>query len=309
MNYNITNNPCYGDSLGIIKALVPDTSYTYEYLWSTTEITDIINGLSAGFYTVVINADSGLCLLYDTLEITEPPPVISPQGDTAFCLGDSVMLNLGSFNDFLWNDNYNGQFRWISQEDSFIISVEDYNGCWSIPDTISIRQDLPPFVAIGEDTTVCLGASLYFDAGDGYDAYLWSTNSALSSINVQYTGTYWVRVYEKTCIVTDTINVYNCPAKFIVPNVFTPNGDGINDVFNIEYQNIWEFEIRIYSRWGNRIYRSSDLEKPWNGMIKGQEAIEGVYFWEIIYEEYDGKGDGYEPKKIKGTVTLYRNKY
>ena len=94
-----------------------------------------------------------------------------------------------------------------------------------------------------------------------------------------------------------------------MPNVFTPNGDGKNDVFEIEYQNIWEFEIRIYNRWGTRVYRSSDLEKPWNGMIKGQEAIEGVYFWEIIYEEYDGKGDGYEAKKVKGTVTLFPNSY
>ena len=307
MNYNITDNPCYGDSAGSIIPIVPDTNYTYNFIWSNNTTNAGAYNLGAGNYTVTISADSGFCMLYDTLQITQPPEIFCDQGDTAFCIGDSVMLDLGNYVSFQWNDNFTNQYRWVSQKDSFIVRVEDANACWSLGDTIYIRQDLPPLITLAEDTTICLGGSVNLDAGSGYDAYLWSNNSALSSITAYNTGVYWVRVFEKTCISTDTVEIFNCPPKFIVPNVFTPNGDGYNDVFSIEYQNIWNFEIRIYNRWGTRVFISDDLDNMWNGKINGQDAIEGVYFWEIIYEEYNGQGGGNTAKKVKGTVTLLRN--
>jgi gliding motility-associated-like protein len=306
MNYNVTDNPCFGDSLGIILPIPPDTSYVYSYHWSNNTDSSVANNLSAGIYTVTVSADSGYCLLYDTLQITEPPEIFCSQNDTAFCIGDSVMLDLGGFVNFDWNDGYSNQYRWVSQKDSFVVRVQDADGCWSLPDSIHIRQDLPPFILLPDDTTICQGGSVLLDAGDGFDSYLWSNNSAMSSITVYNIGMYWVIVSEKTCKSTDTIEIFNCPAKFIVPNVFTPNGDGYNDYFDIEYQNIWKFEIKIYNRWGTKIYSSNNLEDPWDGKIKGQPATEGVYFWEIIYQEYNGQGGGNPDKKIKGTLSLYR---
>jgi gliding motility-associated-like protein len=88
--------------------------------------------------------------------------------------------------------------------------------------------------------------------------------------------------------------------------VFTPNGDGFNDELEIEYQNIFKYEIKIYNRWGVRVFESEDLNNPWNGKIKGMDAVEGVYFWEIIYQEYNGQGGGNVTKGLKGTVSLYR---
>jgi len=308
MNYNITNNSCFADSAGVISPVVPDTNYTYNYQWSNNTNAVVANGLTAGCYTVTISADSGFCVLYDTLQITQPPEIFCDQGDTAFCIGDSVMLDLGNFVSFSWDDNFANQYRWVSQKDSFIVRVKDVDGCWSSPDTINVRQDLPPLIALADDTTICLGGYVTLDAGAGYDTYLWSNNSAMSSITTYNTGLYWVIVSDRTCKSVDTVEIFNCPPKFIVPNVFTPNGDGINDFFEIEYQNIWEFEIKIYNRSGTKIYSSTSLENPWNGQIKGQDAIEGVYFWEIIYQEYNGQGGGATDKKVNGTVSLYRNK-
>ena len=306
MNYTVTDNPCNGDSLGNIQAQIPDPNFYYQYFWSTGDTLDFIDSLTAGTYYITVSADSGLCNVKDTLLVIEPLPVICPQGDTAFCIEDSVQLDLGFFDTYLWNDGYNSQFRWVSQADSFIISVEDADGCWSVPDTINIREDLPPIIDLGADTTICLGEYVVLDAGDGFDEYLWSANSSMSSVKVYYTGEYWVRVREKTCVVSDTIELFNCPPKFIVPNVFTPNGDGYNDVFNIEYQNIWEFQVKIYDRWGVKVHQSVNLENPWDGTVNGQEAAEGVYFWQIIYQEYNGKGGGYEDKMQQGTISLFR---
>ena len=306
MKYKITNNLCNGDSLGIIQAVVPDPSYFYLYQWSTGDTLDFTDSLPAGDYSIIVNADSGLCTVVDSLTVTQPPPVICPQGDTAFCIEDSVLLDLGNFVSYIWSDSYQGQYRWMAYPDTFVISVEDIDGCWSVPDTISIREDLPPIVDLGNDTTICLNESVLLDPGSGFDEYLWSSNSMMSNITIYYTGVYWVRVREKTCIVSDTIEVFNCPPKFIVPNVFTPNGDGTNDVFNIVYQNIWEFEVRTYDRWGVKVFQTTDLTNQWNGRVNGRESAEGVYFWEIIYQEYNGKGGGYEDKVVRGTLSLYR---
>ncbi len=309
MAYNVTDNPCNGDSLGIIQSIVPDPNYIYIYQWSTGDTLSIVDSLFAGQYTVLVSADSGLCTVIDTISVGEPPPVICPQGDTAFCVDDSVLLDLGNFVTYLWNDNYQGQYRWMNQPDTFVISVEDIDGCWSVPDTISIREDQRPIVYLGPDTTICLHENVLLDAGSGMDNYLWSNNSAMSTLQAYYTGVYWVRVNRKTCVVSDTIELFNCPPKFIVPNVFTPNGDGYNDVFNIDYQNIWEFQVKIYDRWGVKVFQSTNLESPWNGKVNGRDAAEGVYFWQIIYQEYNGKGGGYEDKMVRGTVSLYRTSY
>ena len=307
MNYNITNNPCFADSTGLISPIIPDSNYTYDYQWSNNTTDAIASDLGAGFYTVTVSADSGLCVLVDTLQISQPPEIFCDQSDTATCIGDSVMLDLGNYISFIWNDNYTNQYRWVSQKDSFIVRVKNADGCWSFPDTINVRQDLPPLIVLADDTTICVGGYVILDAGTGYDAYLWSTNSAMSSITAYNTGIYWVIVSEKTCKSIDTVIIFNCPAKFIVPNVFTPNGDGYNDYFEIVFQNIWEFEIKIYNRWGTRVYKSENLESQWDGRINGQDATEGVYFWQIVYTEYDGKGGGSTDKKVNGTVSLYRN--
>ncbi len=306
MNYNITNNLCFGDSIGSILALIPDSNYYYNYIWSNGDTTDFINGLGAGDYYVEVGADGGLCIVYDSLEITQAPQIYSPQTDTAFCLGDSVMLNLGDFQDFYWQDMHQGQYRWVSNADTFYIKVQDEDGCWSLLDTIDIRSDSPPNIGLGSDTTICMDETVELDAGAGFEEYLWSNNSAMRSITINNTGEYWVRVKERTCYAYDSIMVNNCPAKFIVPNVFTPNGDGYNDYFEIEYQNIWAFEIRVYSRWGLLVHKGSNLDMPWDGKILGQDAVEGVYFWHIYYEEYNGQGGGYDKKTVKGTVTIMK---
>lgn len=86
------------------------------------------------------------------------------------------------------------------------------------------------------------------------------------------------------------------------PNVFTPNGDGVNDEFRPLFQSIKGFSIVIYNRWGKKVYESSDLGKGWDGKIGGREAAEGVYYYVCEAEGYL-KG---ERHRKKGSVTILR---
>jgi gliding motility-associated-like protein len=88
----------------------------------------------------------------------------------------------------------------------------------------------------------------------------------------------------------------------IIPNIFTPNNDGINDFFN-PTKNIGMLinQVSIYSRWGNIVYECSLPKNLWDGKIKSENATDGNYFWVIEYQNSKG-----EQNKIKGFITLIR---
>jgi gliding motility-associated-like protein len=90
---------------------------------------------------------------------------------------------------------------------------------------------------------------------------------------------------------------------FEVPNVFTPNGDGQNDVFKVHGEAIDEFEAKIYNRWGRKIYEWNDINGYWDGKITGTEASPGVYY--IVIKAKDRRGKTY---KYEGYIHLIREK-
>jgi gliding motility-associated-like protein len=88
---------------------------------------------------------------------------------------------------------------------------------------------------------------------------------------------------------------------YYAPNVFSPNGDGINDVFQIYVKGIREFHLQIHDRWGELVFRSDNPNAAWNGTLNGRELPNGVY----VYDVYVIYQDGVVYKK-KGSITLVR---
>ncbi|NPA36815.1 MAG: T9SS type B sorting domain-containing protein [Chlorobi bacterium] len=89
-----------------------------------------------------------------------------------------------------------------------------------------------------------------------------------------------------------------------VPNVFTPNGDGINDEFRVAYRSLKKYRIDIYNRWGRRVYSSTQPGLGWDGTIGKGQAAPGVYFYVIEAEGYLEN----EKYKLNGSITLIRGK-
>lgn len=138
------------------------------------------------------------------------------------------------------------------------------------------------------------------------DTWPWD---ASAEIWIDTPGTYTLYVMDTAgCMAHSELNITeeDCTPKFEAPNVFTPNGDGINDVFKLKtMEKLFEFEIRIFNRWGNQVlaYNGEPEEFEWNGKIKGngQDAADGVYFYVATYKDYKGK-----KKKQSGSVTILR---
>ena len=87
-----------------------------------------------------------------------------------------------------------------------------------------------------------------------------------------------------------------------MPSAFTPDKDGLNDIFRVKYPfPVKQFQMRIYNRWGQKIFETTDINKGWNGTYKGWNAAIGAYVWTISLTDAEGK-----TQSMHGTVTLIR---
>ena len=108
------------------------------------------------------------------------------------------------------------------------------------------------------------------------------------------------------CVMSDTVTIkvdeLTCDDPFIfIPNVFSPNGDGKNDVLYVRSQILEEFYFAVYSRWGQKVYETRSLTEGWDGTFQGKPCQNGVY-------DYYFKGTciGGQTSELKGNVTLVR---
>lgn len=198
---------------------------------------------------------------------------------------------------------------------SYSLIVIDANGCsvassWTanINTLTSISADfsLTPTNGLApltvSFTDLCTGASTYsWDFGDG-------SNSASSTPTHTYTqgGTFTIVLTVSDangCLDTAMATVMvDAHSLLTVPNVFSPNGDGVNDLFVMKHQNISEFYGQIFNRWGEVIFEWSNIGGGWDGRtLAGKEIEAGTYFYIISATGIDGEIYNY-----KGAVTLLR---
>jgi gliding motility-associated-like protein len=164
----------------------------------------------------------------------------------------------------------------------------------------------------GHDTFIVKGELIRFNATGGIK-YAWSPATNLSDTTIYNpigvfhdTGQFVYNLHVESpygCIGDDTIKVQVLDhAAFFVPNAFSPNGDGLNDIFRplaIGYRNLNYF--RVFDRWGEQIYFTGTLESGWDGTYKGKPSQLGTYYWEISYtDRFGAKGF------MKGDVVLVR---
>lgn len=106
----------------------------------------------------------------------------------------------------------------------------------------------------------------------------------------------------QNCIIRDSVIILVIPGGLYLPTAFSPNNDGVNDLFRPLNNNLDSYEISIYNRWGELVYQSSDFTKGWDGIYKGQNAGLGVYTYKAFYK----LNNQTEEYSLSGNVTLIR---
>lgn len=175
-------------------------------------------------------------------------------------------------------------------------------------DTIQIVVLDSLMVSCSEEDSLCAGNMNFLSPGQGYSSYLWSDGSTASSITADQPGIYWVMVTDENgCTGSDTVLVEPCAEfRIYAPNAFTPGSDGRNDRFCLVCSNpeaVDEFELLIYNRWGQLIYRSKDIGEGWDGTMSGKPCPADVYSFIVNVNSGPDKSGA---RQIAGTVALIR---
>jgi len=176
------------------------------YLWSTQDVTAGLLVSNAGNYHLLVT-DSNGCQASDSIEISAYDlPQFTLGGDTAFCSGESIVLNPGSFESYLWNTAATIATLTITTGGTYNVEVTDSNNCQNA-DTIEVTEWTVPAVDLGNDTVLCEGDSLLLSGGN-FVSYLWSNAATTPSIYATAAGVYQLQVTDTNgCANADEINI------------------------------------------------------------------------------------------------------
>lgn len=239
--------------------------------------------------TYTVQATNGRCTSDTTITVTVVDhPVINLTPPQNICIGNSVTLTASGGGTYLWSNGATTSSITVSPDSAALYTVIVNNGCIDSAKT-GITVDNPGLIACC-NTSIPMGDTVTIHAiGDGN--YSWAPPNGLSCTNCAnpvasptVTTTYTVTSVDSNgCEVFRTVTITLECNDFDVPNVFTPNDDGINDDFVVRILNYSSYSIIIYDRWGKKVYNSTDPTKYWNGRINGSQYLvpDGVYYYII----------------------------
>jgi gliding motility-associated-like protein len=185
--------------------------------------------------------------------------------------------------------------------------VESKESCANA-DTTELQAIAYPESFDSSEITACQD-EVTLDAGNPGASHQWNTGDTTQTLTVRTDGRYTVKIANQFCSIQDTVQVKvdveeACPYLW-VPNSFSPNGDGLNDVFKPQDQKIRDYELTIYNRWGERVFQSAKVSEGWDGTFEGQKAPSGAYMYQIVYRFRNA--DGVIRQKLKeGTIQVVR---
>lgn len=271
-------------------------------LWSTNETNESIQVNQPGTFTVQAIDIYG-CDFTDTVIITtQAVPDWDLLGEHFVCEGDSNLFEGPGLNNasYYWNTGETTQNIYVSETGVYQLIVND-GVCNS---TNFLELEVIPSMAnyVLTDTVICAdNFTLQLPYLPGTDIS-WSTGDVLNMTTVYESGLYFVTIGNQCELWSDSTQVtFDCSSDLYVPNAFTPDDDGLNDIFYAEGFGILEFEMMIFDRWGELIFTSNDLSYGWNGMYRGEKSQIGVYTYKIVITTYLEKR-----KQFIGHVSLVR---
>jgi len=290
------------------------------FLWNTGDNGSSISIDSSGQYVVkVVNAHN--CSAVDSMEllVVPFPSYATINKDTLGCVGDLEQLTMETDGQQVhWSNNTEGFHTEVSETGLYhAVSTNIRNdvSC-SLFDSINVIFHHYVDVINPDSFVYCFefGAYLLINTPTIATFYNWEVNNdnALrrlrnsSQLTVSSEGVYNVSVYDHSyCQKTQGVVVQEkCPLRLFIPSAFTPNGDGINDLFYPVAPNYETLEFTIFNRWGQVLFESIDGE-PWDGTYSGKAVQQSVYVWKCTATGFDKEYNGRTISK-KGTVTLVR---
>ncbi|MCB0644079.1 MAG: gliding motility-associated C-terminal domain-containing protein, partial [Phaeodactylibacter sp.] len=305
----ITLFPDCLDTTGAAFVTPTGGTMPYTYVWDSGELTFDASGLKPGVHRITVTDEDGCHALvgfimpepeYPTLDSLIPRPtscgkenglirIIPDEGTAPFMYsidgGDSFQQSQ------LFPDLAAGTYS---------IFVEDAEGCtYETQATIADSEGFSVEIQAPLGTTICEEAELLLEVPGTYTRYRWSTNDTTTTLTVREPGIYGVVVVDADrCEAVDTIEITVCN-DYQIPNVFTPNGDEVNDLFGpVSRDAVRIIFLQVVNRWGEVIYVG---QEPWDGTYKGEPHPADVFAYRMLLRDREN-----QIMLEQGEVTLLR---
>jgi len=224
-----------------------------------------------------------------TLKVIVSSPFVDLGGDAEICAGETYEFvpSGDDVSSYLWQDDSNGETFIASETGDYWVRVTDENNCMAT-DTAGLIVHPLPEVDLGPDTTLTADdQQITFDVSEYGTFYNWfdgSNASTYTAYTQLETQEIWVKVTsEYGCVGADTVYVEF--GEFTIPTAFTPNNDGHNDVWKIDFLfSFPDVTVDVYNRWGERVFHSKGYssDKHWDGTDeKGKKLPMDAYYYVI----------------------------
>ncbi len=314
----IPDNPFPRDTLIICK----DTSFQLimnlypgaNYAWSTGETDTAINITRSGKYWIEL--DDGKCVKSDTVHIIFNSIILEPETDTnILCLNTKARALAAMGSNLKWydtlpiggNPSVNAPVPKTNQlgEKTYYVS-QTIMGCESPRAALVVEVIDKPQFQLGENILIPCGASgiSLQVVEEKYTTYRWGNGTAGPVYDATRAGTYVLRGSNLCGSKTDTVIAVDCDTKCVhFPSAFTPNGDGLNDVFRAtSFCPVDKFSLVISNRFGEIIFESRNPKDNWDGKWMGKPQPVGTYVFYCRYNDFVLKKDMF----FKGSIQLMK---
>lgn len=239
------------------------------------------------------NAPSSVTLNENVIVSFENAPCINCPGNSAqtvnLCPGESLKLDLHKDDaiSYLWQDGSTEPIYFVNQEGVYWVDIN--TAYCNYRDSIRVTEFATPSFDLGEDRSICYGDTLILDASiNNAVGYQWQDGSTDSSIKIIQQGIYSVSITTACVTLYDSIEIQMPVNDLFIPNAISPNGDGINDYFEI-IGGTSQLTLKVVNRWGKLVYISNSYNNDWNG----GNLSSGEYYYVIkdkcLNQEYKGK--------------------
>ncbi|KAA5533317.1 PKD domain-containing protein [Taibaiella lutea] len=279
----------------------------------------------AGSHSIrlVVKEDNLPCYdtAYSTVQVDAVPFFNITQDKHVICAGEALNFDAdyyaNTIRNIAWNFGDGTQWNQFGASTHhyenpgvyWITADADFGACGISHATDSIVVNAYPVVNLGPDSVLCLdGPALTVsdlnNASDPSITWHWNTGAITPSIEIVHPGTYSLTATKDECATTETIEV-NKDCYTDVPNVFTPNGDGVNDYFyprQLLSKGVVGFSMTIFNRWGQKVFESNTANgRGWDGKFNSKDQPVGVYIYQINATLKNGRNESFT-----GNVTLVR---
>lgn len=285
---------CLGDSVTIEAGPGKDS-----YLWNNGITLPSITVKDTGIYYVTVK--KGFCTFSDTTRVLHNPPVSKGflGNDTGSCSNVPFLLKTSfPFRNYIWQDNSTVTTYQPSKSGTYSVFVTDINGCKGSDSVSFTLYPLPePQIVYNQNMAqFCEDSLVSLASNEVYAKYLWHNGQTTSSITSERTAK-----NEYTLLVTTTKGceaktaiAIDCSPFISVPNVFTPNGDNVNDKFRIKNAEKGYWRLDVFNKWGSKVFQAQPYLNDW----EANGVPDGVYYYTLESQDLSNS--------LKGWIQILR---